>query len=79
MSDLCDPMDCSLPGSSIHGIFQATVLVWVAVTFSDDYLYQMSNGLTINEYALMLFVILNFIKELFESNGPSPNPFIFFW
>ena len=26
---LCDPMDCSLPGSSIHGIFQATVLEWV--------------------------------------------------
>ena len=29
-----DPMDCSLPGSSIHGIFQGRVLVWVAVTFS---------------------------------------------
>ena len=28
---LCDPMDCSLPGSSIHGIFQASVLEWVAV------------------------------------------------
>ena len=26
---LCDPMDCSPPGSSIHGIFQATVLEWV--------------------------------------------------
>ena len=31
---LCDPMDCSLPGSSIHGIFQARVLEWVAVSFS---------------------------------------------
>ena len=31
---LCDPMDCSLPGSSIHGIFQATVLKWVAIVFS---------------------------------------------
>ena len=29
-----DPMDCSLPGSSIHGIFQARVLEWVAITFS---------------------------------------------
>ena len=27
---LCDPMDCSLPGSSVHGIFQASVLEWVA-------------------------------------------------
>ena len=32
---LCDPMDCSLPGSSIHGIFQARVLEWVAISFSN--------------------------------------------
>ena len=31
---LCYPMDCSLPGSSIHGIFQARVLEWVAISFS---------------------------------------------
>ena len=31
---LHDPMDCSLPGSSSHGIFQARVLEWVAITFS---------------------------------------------
>ena len=30
---LSDPMDCSLPGSSIHGIFQARVLEWVAIAF----------------------------------------------
>ena len=30
---LCDPMDCSLQGSSIHGIFQARVLEWVAIAF----------------------------------------------
>ena len=29
-------MDCSLPGSSAHGIFQARVLEWVAIAFSDD-------------------------------------------
>ena len=32
---LCDPMDCSLPGSFIHRIFQARVLEWVAVSFSN--------------------------------------------
>ena len=32
-----DPMDCSLPGSSIHGIFQARVLEWGAIAFSDLY------------------------------------------
>ena len=31
---LCDPMDCSLPGSSMHGIFQARVQEWVAIAFS---------------------------------------------
>ena len=31
---LCDPMACSLPGSSIHGIFQARVLEWGAIAFS---------------------------------------------
>ena len=31
---LCDPTDCSLPGSSIHGIFQARELKWVAISFS---------------------------------------------
>ena len=31
---VCDPMDCSLPGSSAHGILQARVLEWVAISFS---------------------------------------------
>ena len=33
---LCDPMDCSLPGSSVHGIFQAKVLEWGAIAFSTN-------------------------------------------
>ena len=32
---LGDPMDCSLPGSSVHGIFQARVLEWGAIAFSE--------------------------------------------
>ena len=31
---LCDPMNCSLPGSSTHRIFQARVLEWVAISLS---------------------------------------------
>ena len=31
---LCDPMDCSLPGSFVHGILQARILEWVAISFS---------------------------------------------
>ena len=32
---LSDPMDCSLPGSSVHGILQARVLEWGAIAFSE--------------------------------------------
>ena len=35
---LCDPMDCSPPGSSVHRIFQARVLEWVAIAFSREVL-----------------------------------------
>ena len=34
MSDSCCPMGCSLPSSSVHGIFQARILEWVAISFS---------------------------------------------
>ena len=37
---LSDPMDCSLPGSSIHGIFQARVLEWVAIAFSTSAMHE---------------------------------------
>ena len=33
---LCDPMECSLPVSSVHGIFQTRILQWVAISFSSD-------------------------------------------
>ena len=36
---LSDPMDCSLPGSSVHVIFQARVLEWVAIAFSVEFQY----------------------------------------
>ena len=34
--NLCDPMDCSLPGSSVHGILQARILEWTAISSSGD-------------------------------------------
>jgi len=37
---LSDPMDCSLPGSSIHGMFQARVLEWGAIPQSSDFYSQ---------------------------------------
>ena len=50
---LSDPMDCSLPGSSIHGIFQARVLEWGAIAFSRVYLYYHSNFL----FLLTVFIV----------------------
>ena len=46
---LCDPMDCSLPGFSVHRIFQASVLEWVAISFSKDiyiYIYMYTHAQT---------------------------------
>ena len=71
---LSDPMDCSLPGSSIHGIFQARVLEWGAIAFS-NYLYY------INIYAYIYLckcvyysvTIVKFEKYLKNSSGPEDN------
>ena len=40
---LCDPMDCSLPGSSVHGIFQATILEWIVISSRGVFPNQGSN------------------------------------
>ena len=45
---LSDPMDCSLPGSSVHGIFQARVLEWGAIAFSDRKLYPLNINIYIS-------------------------------
>ena len=44
MSDSLRPLDCSLPGSSVHGIFQARVLEWVAISFSNRLYGRVSDG-----------------------------------
>ena len=43
---LCNPLDCNLPGSSVHGIFQARVLEWGAIAFSDKLVYLHTIGET---------------------------------
>ena len=49
---LGDSMDCSPPGPSIHGIFQARVLEWGAIAFSDIYIYFTINHVEVNESLL---------------------------
>ena len=67
---LSDPMDCSLPGSSAHGIFQAGVLEWGAIALTIyDKLYQKGKSLThvkgLAEYnslvALLFLLAQNFL------------------
>ena len=48
---LRDPMDCSLPGSSIHGIFQARVLEWGAIAFSRSTVTVLFNKPSVPEFS----------------------------
>ena len=71
---LWDPMDCSPPGSSIHGIFQARVLEWVAISFSNTYMYisnqtQISN----NSVCFFFFILFYFIFKLHITVLVLPN------
>jgi len=54
---LSDPVDCSLPGSSVHGIFQARVLEWGAVAFSNDsiivFINQVNNFLHFRSFGII--------------------------
>ena len=56
---LCDPMDWSLPGSSVHGIFQARVLEWDAIAFSEitahEYKLKMRDNNNIKNGLCLLF------------------------
>ena len=55
---LHDSMDCSLPGSSIHGIFQARVLEWVAIVFSAC--------INTRNFKTLFKVLNNYLKQLFK-------------
>ena len=56
---LCDPMDCSLPGFSVHGILQARTLEWVAISFSWKILKEMG----IPDHLICLLRICTQIKK----------------
>ena len=53
---LSNPKDCSLPGSSVHGIFQAIVLEWGAIAFSVSLIYTYIN-ISINTYIQSIDVL----------------------
>ena len=75
---LCDPMDCSPPGSSVHGIFQARILEWVAISYSRGYSQPRDQTLSLvslhsrrilyywatREVSFLIFNVLSNIKPL---------------
>src|SRR5574337_897389 len=50
-----DPMDCSLPGSSVHGIFQARVLEWGAIAFSNTHTHT-NTYIYIHTYIIHIYI-----------------------
>ena len=63
MSDSSQPYDCSLPGSSTHGIFQARVLEWGAIVFSEFLVY----NIVIGYYILLKpITIINLVTKYYH-------------
>ena len=60
MSDSCNPVDCSLPGSSVHGIFQSRILEWVVMSFS--------SGSSLTSFYWLYFLLG---KHPWEGRAPS--------
>ena len=71
---LSDPMDCSLPGSSVHGICQARVLEWGAIAFSGKSFEQVSNprvtSVSVN-YIASHATIATFITMIMHNAGKT--------
>ena len=67
---LSDPMDCSLPGSSVHRIFQATVLEWDAIAFSDtSTLLQLKK----KNKTLGIFLVIQWLGILLPVQGDASS------
>ena len=70
---LSDPMDCSLPGSSVHGIFQARLLEWGAIAFSKTTL---ENLLIIFKNIILDFMVLSKVFTSYFSSKDLNDHFL---
>ena len=70
---LCDPIDCSLPGSSIHGIFQARILEWGAIAFS-EVASVVSNSVILWLVACQVPLPMGFSRQEYWNGLPCPPP-----
>ena len=82
---LGDPMDCSLPGSSVHAIFQARVLEWSAIAFSDiyvkGYLKRIESGLFYKfiMHSSYIFSLESSLFQQWNKNNPHNMQIITDW
>ena len=70
---LRDPMDCSPPGSSVHGTFQARLLGWGAIAFSEKQLYPSPQKKPISEYSHILRYWVLILQHM-NSRGAQFSP-----
>ena len=73
VSNLCDPMDCSLPGFSVHWLLQARILEWVAIPYASpsDLLTQEPNlGLL---HCRQILYCLSHIIDIYDLSPVDPN------
>ena len=71
---LCDPVDCSPPGSSVHGILQARILEWVAISFSIQVLSSIQFFVTLWTVAIQVSLSMRFSRQEYWSGLPFPPP-----
>ena len=71
---LSDPMDCSPPASSVHGIFQARVLEWGAIAFSGSLCCQKANKVIIPKCQYQLMPFLTFFSDSQLLSGKTDKP-----
>ena len=67
---LCDPMDCSLPDSSVQGILQARILEWVAISFSRRF-SQPRDQTLVSRIAGRFFTVSSLMKVQSPNHGTS--------
>ena len=81
---LCDPMDCSLPGFSVHGILQARTLEWVAISFSNVWKWKVKVKLFSRVWLLgtpwtaayQAPPSMGFSRQPYWSGVPLPSPIL---
>ena len=79
MSDSCNAINCSPPGSSVHGIFQARILEWVAISFSGDLPYPGIEPTTRVSWIVDSLPIEPFIIKYYYSTSGNKVKSIYFY